>query len=106
MKYVQQGDCIVIPVSSAVEGRRTSDSQTEAKILAFGELTGHTHRIVDPENACSVYKILDKLYVETLKPVTLRHEEHAPIVIAPGLHEVRIVVEADHLAGVVRQVAD
>ncbi len=106
MTYVQQGDCIVMAIESFPEGERILDDQAARKILAYGEVTGHSHAISDEENACTVFRILNKLYIETSKPVALKHEEHDTIIIPPGKHEVRIVIEADHISGVVRRVAD
>lgn len=106
MKLIQQGDVVLKAIGTLPRGERVEDDQTKAKILVFGESTGHKHAVLDEENACQVFRILNKLYIETKKPVSLQHEEHDAIEIPPGNYEIEIVREADHLAGVVRRVAD
>ena len=95
MTYVQQGDCIVMAIESFPEGERILDDQAARKILAYGEVTGHSHAISDEENACTVFRILNKLYIETSKPVALKHEEHDTISLTKGVWLVKRQSEFD-----------
>lgn len=102
----QQGDVVMIRIDDFPEGERTQDQLDKDKVLALGEVTNHAHRLVDPDDAVEAFHILNRAYLSVLSPVALKHEEHHEIVLPPGKYERRIVVEADHLAGIVRRVAD
>jgi hypothetical protein len=103
----QQGDVIVRKVKDFPDGERIRDTLTNNKTLALGEATGHHHSFVDADdNAVDVFRILNKVYVDALKPSVLKHQEHNPITIPPGKYEIEIVRETDHMSGVTRRVAD
>lgn len=103
MKYHQQGDVVCLEIKLLPKGEK---ELIQDKVLALGEATGHAHRIIEDDTAVQVFRILGNLYVQAAKEFTLKHEEHKPIQMPPGNYEVRIVREADHLAGIVRKVAD
>lgn len=105
MNRIQQGDVLLKRIDRLPEGECTGDEQTASRILAYGEVTGHAHRI-ENEAGTEVVRILGKLYLVAKEEARLRHEEHRPVIIPPGVYEVNIVRETDHLEGVVRQVAD
>lgn len=83
----RQGDVLLLqvpelPVSAA------KVTWTERIVLAFGEVTGHAHAI--HETHVEAFELDGQLYLRIEEaPATLRHEEHAPITIAPGRYEVR-----------------
>jgi hypothetical protein len=56
-------------------------------VLAEGEATGHAHAIAD--DAATLYATGDTRLLLVREPVRLRHEEHAPIEVPPGLYRVR-----------------
>jgi hypothetical protein len=118
MRFFQQGDVLVKQVQAIPVGKQET---IPTRILAEGEHTGHKHQIdieeseialADPDAeevlspSVRVLKVLDKMFVEAKREWTLRHEEHKPITMPPGVFEIGIVREADHMAGVVRRVAD
>lgn len=104
MKYIQQGDVILKPSTTIPEGERVVDQQVTDKVLAYGEVTGHSHRVVDGE--AEVIKILGRLYLRALTECRVVHEEHKPVVIPAGTYEINIVRETDWLTRTVRRVAD
>ena len=127
MKKYQQGDVVMFQVDEktfAKNCRPTDESKayqggTRTKaILAFGEVTGHTHRVNMAEMAKMAGVTLHMGYrgepgVDVPNgfevrgdTVTLCHEEHNSINIPPGKYVVRIVREFDHIAGRSRYVAD
>ena len=127
MKKFQQGDVVMFQVDEktfAKSCRPTDNSQdyqggTRTKaILAFGEVTGHTHRVNMKDMAKMAGVTLHMGYrgepgVDVPNgfevrgdTVTLCHEEHNSIDIPPGKYVVRIVREFDHIAGRSRYVAD
>ena len=105
-KIIQQGDVIMKQISALPDGERTHDKQTREKILAFGEVTGHAHRLADQANTAKVVRVMGQLYMIIAEATELTHEEHNTIVVPPGTYQVDIVREADHMAGIIRQVAD
>ena len=128
MKKYQQGDVVMYQVDDVTFNNRVRyDDQykvyyagkTKTKaILAFGEVTGHTHRVDMSEmlkdagvtlhmgwNGKAGEDVPEGFIVHN-QPVRLDHEEHNTIEIPPGKYLVRIVREFDHIAGRSRYVAD
>lgn len=57
-------------------------------ILAHGEMTGHCHRIKESAGA-DLYRTVEGLFLHVrTNPVSIIHEEHAPITLAPGYYRV------------------
>lgn len=75
--------------------------------LAYGEMTGHAHKLfggefdlrVDPQNP-------SKRHLRVVSPVALRHQEHKEITIYPGDYEIGIQREYDPFEKRIREVAD
>lgn len=74
----------------AVEQHRNGDV-----ILAFGEATGHAHRIADDQ--ASIWVIGNEKYLVTKAPSILDHEEHGQVTVPPGVY--RIAIEEDYQPG-------
>mgnify|MGYP003154248838 CR=1 FL=1 len=126
-KKYQQGDVVMLKVDDEYfekNVRKGEDvieyhgKQSTHAIMAFGEVTGHTHQV----NMANMLKeagvtlhmgyngkagvdVPDAFIVHN-ETVTLTHEEHNPIELPPGKYMVRIVREFDHIAGRSRYVAD
>jgi hypothetical protein len=85
MKAFRQGDVLIREVAS-VPATATKLNRAE---LAYGEVTGHSHRIEDL-TAAELLADGDSLYmtVSAEGGVTIRHEEHAAQVIPPGNYEI------------------
>lgn len=57
-------------------------------ILAYGELTGHAHRIAE-SGAAELFTLADELFLRvTADQATVIHEEHQAIVLPRGLYKV------------------
>ncbi len=57
-------------------------------ILARGEVTGHSHRILEP-NQAQMYSFDSETYLEIRAPkATLVHEEHRAITLEQGVYKV------------------
>ena len=87
---VRQGDLLLVPVANLPEQARLL--QRGRLVLAEGEATGHAH-VVEDERAFlhgfgwaggGVF-----LSVVGDGPVSLVHEEHDPLLLLPGVYEVR-----------------
>ena len=64
-------------------------------ILAEGEATGHAHAVADD---IEVFESAGVLYCRAAAPFTVRHEEHKPITVPPGVYQVRRVRVYDHFS--------
>ena len=127
MKKYQQGDVVMFQVDKETYEKNTRSNESKSMyiggtktkaILAFGEVTGHTHRVNMDEMLQGAGIILNMGYnreagkdvpegfIVENETVTLKHEEHNPVDIPPGYYLVRIVREMDHITGRARYVAD
>lgn len=64
-------------------------SKGEKAVLALGEVTGHSHQIVDPGVVAHSMRP-DGLaeFLEVSIPAKVVHEEHSPIELPPGFYRV------------------
>jgi hypothetical protein len=106
----RQGDVWIIP---APEGETLDNMMLVPRdqgrvILAYGEVTGHAHAIVDDDVALYMPRPdstkKERLLHVAKGPVMLRHEEHGPIPLKPGLYIVRR--QREYTPEAIRNVAD
>lgn len=85
----RQGDVMFRLVDSIPPGA----TKRESGIIAYGEATGHTHALADLK-AAEVLEFDGKLFVQVGEAgVSIRHQEHGPIDLPPGLYDVSIQQE-------------
>jgi len=101
MNQWQQGDVIGRAIQAIPP---TATKKSGRAIVAYGEVTGHTHEILG--EGVEVYEEAGLLYVAVPHGGTIRHEEHHPITLHPGQYRIGIVQEYDHFAEEARRVAD
>lgn len=103
MKQMAQGDVLLIAVDkipkNAVEVPRDGDRV----VLAYGEVTGHSHGISDVKARMMRFNGEGFLEIGG-RGATLKHEEHGEITIKPGAY--RVVLQREYAYGATRQVAD
>ena len=130
-KY-QQGDVVMYRIESNEDFKkwRNTESgsnypivhytgQTNAKaVLAFGEVTGHTHRVdmskMLEDVGVSLHmnyqqeagKDVPKAFEVQGAPIEIQHEEHDTITLPPGQYVVKIVREFNHITRRAQYVAD
>jgi hypothetical protein len=80
----RHGDVLIAKIDSLpADMKRREDG-----VLAYGEITGHAHRLQVPESA-ELWELDGVLYMKVVAPVaTVVHEEHKPIMIPEGLYRV------------------
>ena len=71
-------------------------------ILAEGEVTGHAHRIADPE--VRMWSLGDQRYITVPRGASLTHEEHATIPLPPG--DYKVVIQRVYTPTAPRNVVD
>jgi hypothetical protein len=90
MKAFRQGDVLIREIES-IPATATNLNRAE---LAYGEVTGHSHRIADM-TAAELLANGDELYMVVTADggVVIKHEEHAEQVIPAGSYEIVQQVE-------------
>jgi hypothetical protein len=126
-KY-QQGDVVMLKVDDDYFKKNTgsgSDSVVEYHgkqpthaIMAFGEVTGHTHQVnmanMLKEAGVTLHMGYNRKAGEDVpqgfvvhnKSVTLTHEEHDPIKLPPGKYIIKLVQEFNHITRRAQNVTD
>jgi hypothetical protein len=83
MKIIRHGDVIVEKVEKIPE----SKSCGERKELAFGEVTGHAHRV----DVGELFETKEgQLYLKVDTLAKLSHEEHKTMTLDPGCYKITI----------------
>ncbi|MBF0345995.1 MAG: hypothetical protein HQL06_17435 [Nitrospirae bacterium] len=90
-----QGDVVLTKVRKLPIGLNKVEQQGGRYIVARGE-SGNTHAIEGEE--IELYEKDGVLYIKSEQPCCLKHEEHKPIEIEPGIYRVRRVREYDVFA--------
>jgi len=84
MQLYRHGDVMIGSVADIPEEAKKRGNV----ILAYGEITGHTHRIEDPKTA-EMFEHEGLLYLRVIAPqARLIHEEHNPITLLEGTYRV------------------
>lgn len=93
-KSAHQGD-VYIKKCSLPENIEIKEFKDGKTVLAYGEITGHSHRFETDNVKLFVAKDgSGKTYIMILDiPAVLIHEEHDPIEFAPGAYEIFIARE-------------
>jgi len=72
-------------------------------ILAYGEATGHAHRVIDE---AIVYENGEDVFIRVMRQARVTHEEHGTITLPAGDFKVIRQREFDPYSEAVRRVAD
>ena len=100
--WVQHGDVTIKPIDKIPSDAK----RTEQRVLAFGEVTGHAHRLLDDADV-EVYEREGTLFLRVgPEGAGVTHEEHGVGLIEPGAYQVGRVREYDHFAEEAREVRD
>lgn len=94
---IRHGDVIVVMTKDKIQGTEKKD-----KALAYGEVTGHSHKMLG--DAAKVFEWNEKMYLKVTKISTLTHEEHGDIEIPIGDYEV--IIQRDYVPGGWTKVVD
>lgn len=85
-KIVRQGDVMLFKVKALPEGAVEVKTKGDV-ILAFGEVTGHAHRIKQGEKpSARIFDFGAERYLKVLEKVALEHEEHGAIFLDVGVY--------------------
>ena len=84
----RHGDVGIMPVTPPARKGRV---RLNHLVLADGEVTGHSHRVVSLDGSpadAELYEQDGKLYLRTSKPSAVIHQEHARIELPKGTFEI------------------
>ena len=95
MQY-RQGDVFIESIK-AVPATAKPVKRKGDVILAYGEVTGHAHRIAAPLDAVDVLQEAERIILNVHSPVTITHEEHGPVTLQPGVYASYVQREYDPL---------
>ena len=101
MKTKQQGDVLLRIVTID-----TTNGKTIAKgkcVIAHGE-SGNTHVVEDSE--AELIQVGERMLLNLGREAVLKHQEHDPITLEPGLYEIGRVNEYDYLSQITKKVTD
>ena len=88
MEFIaRQGDVLLFKVSKLPQGAKDVTPKTGDVILAFGEQTGHAHRIKQCEKpSARIYDFGAERYLKLAERVALTHEEHSAVMLDAGIY--------------------
>lgn len=88
----RQGDVMLVAVDSIPAGVVAVPRESGSVVLAYGEATGHKHRI--PHRSAQLYRSESDVDLRWLKiggaGATLLHDEHGKVKVPPGAYRVLI----------------
>lgn len=100
---IVQGDVFFIKTRVIPEEAKTLNRRSAGFVIAEGEATGHAHVIHDD---IELYEKDGVLFIKTAKEAEVRHEEHLPVILSPGIWRVGIIREYDPFIEETRIVRD
>lgn len=101
MNHWRHGDIMVATVESLPANAVVRQG---APVLAWGEVTGHSHRIEDTAAATFYTFAGHDFFVVHAESARLIHEEHGPITLAKGTY--RFWHQREYFPGAIRRVVD
>lgn len=98
----RQGDVLVRRVEIIPDGKEIQRDEHGRLVLAYGEVTGHSHAIM-----MSHVRMIESTKARVLvadAPFEIVHEEHHPLVLPAGIYETWI--QREYTPSAIRSVID
>lgn len=86
LSKVHQGDVFLEEVNNLPEGKKKI---LRKDVVAFGEVTGHSHKI----KGCEVVEIGGREFLCLQETKTMTHDEHPPVDVKKGNYRIKIQKE-------------
>lgn len=103
----RQGDVLLIQVDEIPSDATACEIYGDV-ILAYGEVTGHAHRLapekVRPFAKGGVWEPSAERFIQALEGAQLLHEEHSTIALPAGKY--RVIQQREYSPSEIRAVAD
>lgn len=105
--YFLHGDVIIERISNLPAEFSTAPVEPMA-CLGYGEATQHVHSLRGEPGKDFEIKVLPtgERLLKIVNPTALKHQEHSPIILPPGMYRTGVQVEYDPFTKKMRQVAD
>jgi hypothetical protein len=97
---LRQGDVLLVKVSAVPKGAKPVKGDV---ILAYGEVTGHAHRVIEKEKV-HYFDAGAERFLQVLEKTALTHEEHSAVMLERGVY--KQVFQVEDFGVEVRRVAD
>lgn len=99
----RQGDVLLEKVASLPKAATPMINPEKGRlVLAYGEVTGHAHAI--DSKLATMYQWEGDRLIDVRPGAQLLHEEHAAVVIEPGVY--KVVQQREYSPEEIRNVAD
>lgn len=112
----RQGD-VLLELVAAIPAGAKDVTPTDRIVLAYGEVTGHAHAVypeiemkarasakVKPTMPARMWDAGAERFLQVLTPTALKHEDHAPVALDPGIY--RVKRQREYSPETIRTVAD
>lgn len=103
MKIYRQGDVLLISTNGQIVPEKILPPDNGRIILAYGEVTGHSHAIDDTDRVVK-FEASGKTFLQVIEEVGLSHEEHSEIKLPKGIYQV--LIQSEYAPGELRNVQD
>lgn len=101
-KHYRQGDVLIVRVNKLPNNIH---AQTKNKgILAFGEVTGHSHRVTGATTFVTDKNGEAAEFIRVSRKATVKHEEHSPVSLPKG--DYKVIIQTEFSPEGIRNVAD
>ena len=101
MKMQRQGDVLMVP-AQLPDGAKQIETSGDV-ILAYGEVTGHAHRIRE-SGKVRMWSAGAERFLQVMEAVALTHEEHTALTIPPGVY--KLPQQVEYTPAELKRVAD
>lgn len=98
----RQGDVFLERIAALPAGAAERPNSGGEVVLAYGEVTGHKHRIVSDE--VRLWDAASQTYLVVPADADLVHDEHHAIAVPAGTY--RVTVQREYHPDAIRSVAD
>ena len=82
----RQGDVLILRVSAIPKDAKPANRDVGNIVLAYGEVTGHSHAIADTKAKGFIFG--DALYLDLERKCDISHQEHGTVTLEPGKYQV------------------
>ena len=106
---LRQGDVLLMHVATVPDGAIEEDlAKADRVVLAYGEVTGHAHAIhrdgATRQMPVRAWNAAAERFIQVMQGTALRHEEHSPVPMPPGVY--KVVHQQEYTPEEIRRVAD
>lgn len=102
MDIIRQGDVALLLIEKIPS---TAQKQEGLCILAYGEVTGHSHQVSRGAEIWVDVNDLGRRYLKVLDNTSLDHEEHGYALLSPGKNY-EIIIQREYHPIAIRSVVD